>query len=39
MAIMQMQKVSICALKKRPEGDSGKDSVHGDYGDHPCTGG
>ena len=25
--------------EKRPEGDSGKDSVHGDYGDHPCTGG
>ena len=35
MAVMQMQRVSICALKKGPEGHPGKAADHGRHGNDP----
>ncbi len=31
MAVLQMQRISICALKHEPESDFGRTAVHGQY--------
>lgn len=39
MAVLQMQKISICALKKRSKSSSGKASEDEGDGDQPDSGG